>query len=135
MPRTTSTYLETISQFKELTVFYLIIKEFDKKIEGEEESKSAVFLSLCSVWNKDSEVPLNTLVSAESTSGKSFICKNIVKIFPKELLEQDITGTLGKSLLEAVRAVNTVNIEPRFSNDGLLTFLKVTHLDPVPDVL
>ncbi len=68
-------------------LFEIIIKEFSKKIEGEEKSKKAIFLSLCSIWNKDSEVPLNSLVSSESSAGKSFICKNIIKIFPKELVE------------------------------------------------
>jgi len=72
---------------KKKDIFSLIIKEFDKKIEGEDKSKKAILLSLCSVWNKDSEVPLNTLVSSESSAGKSFICKNIIKIFPRELVE------------------------------------------------
>lgn len=68
-------------------LFNLIIAEFDKRIEGEEKSKKAIFLSLCSVWNKDSEVPLNTLVSSESSAGKSFICKNIIKILPQNMVE------------------------------------------------
>lgn len=68
-------------------LFDLFIKEFGKKIEGEENSKKAIFLSLCSIWDKSSEIPNNTLVSSESSAGKSFICKSIVKIFPKHLVE------------------------------------------------
>jgi len=67
-------------------LFDRLIKELDKKIEGEKQSKKAIVLSLCSVWNLDSEVPLNSLVSSESSSGKSFVCKNIIKIFPKEMV-------------------------------------------------
>lgn len=72
---------------KDENIFERIIKQFDKKIEGEKKSKRAVFLSLCNVWVEDSEVPLNTLVSSESSAGKSFTCKNIIKIFPPELVE------------------------------------------------
>lgn len=71
---------------KDPKLFDRINKEFDKKIEGEEKSRKAIFLSLCSVWVEGSEVPLNTLVSSESSAGKSFVCKRIVKIFPKELI-------------------------------------------------
>jgi len=71
---------------KNKKIFSLIIEELNKKIEGEEKSKKAITLSLCSVWVKDSEIPLNTLVSSESSAGKSFICKNIIKLFPKELV-------------------------------------------------
>lgn len=68
-------------------LFENIVQEFNKEIEGEEQSKKAIFLSLCSVWVEDVEVPLNTLVSSESSTGKSFICKKITKIFPEELVE------------------------------------------------
>lgn len=72
---------------KNKNFFDILIKELDKKVEGEEKSKRAILLSLCSVWVKDSEVPLNSLVSSESSAGKSFVCKNIIKLFPKELVE------------------------------------------------
>lgn len=65
-------------------LFEMMIKELDKKIEGEEKSKKAITLSLCSVWVRGSEVPLNSLVSSESSAGKSFICKRIIKLFPEE---------------------------------------------------
>lgn len=68
-------------------LFSNIIKEFDKKIKGEKKSKRSIFLSLCSIWIDGSEVPLNTFVSSESSVGKSFVCKRIVKIFPKELVQ------------------------------------------------
>ncbi len=72
---------------KEPKLFENIIEELDKKIEEEEKSKKSIFLSLCSIWVKNSEVPLNTLVSSESSVGKSFVCKNIIKLFPEELYQ------------------------------------------------
>ena len=85
---------EKISQDKNVNellqnpnLFNIIIKELDKKIEKEEKSKKAITLSLCSVWVEGSEVPLNSLVSSESSSGKSFICKNIIKLFPREIVQ------------------------------------------------
>lgn len=71
---------------KNPNLFNIIIKELDKKIEGEEKSKKATTLSLCSVWIDGVEVPLNTLISDPSSTGKSFLCKNIIKIFPKEMV-------------------------------------------------
>lgn len=68
-------------------LFNNLIKELDKKIEGEEKSKKALTLSLCSAWVKDSDIPLNSLVSSESSAGKSFICKKIVGLFPSEMVE------------------------------------------------
>jgi hypothetical protein len=61
--------------------------EFDKRIKGEAKSRRAIFLSLCDIWVDDSKMPINTFVSSESSAGKSFICKQIVKIFPKDLVE------------------------------------------------
>lgn len=78
---------ELISVLKTPELFDEIINEFSKKIEGEEKSKKAVFLSLCNIWVEGEGIPLNTLVSSESTAGKSFLCKNIVEIFPKDLFE------------------------------------------------
>jgi hypothetical protein len=77
---------EILEILRNRNLFSNIINEFNNKIEGEEKSKKSIFLSSCSVWNKDSEVPLNSLVSSESSVGKSFVCKNIIKIFPKELV-------------------------------------------------
>lgn len=62
-------------------------KELSKKITGEKRSRKAIFLSLCSIWLNDMEVPMNTLVSSLSSAGKSYTCKQIIKIFPKELVE------------------------------------------------
>lgn len=78
---------EQITILKDPNLFGIIDKEFQKKITGEEKSRKAIFLSLCSIWLEDLEIPLNTLVSSESSAGKSYICKQIIKIFPRYLVE------------------------------------------------
>lgn len=77
---------ETLKILKDPNLFELIIQELNKTIEGEQKSKKAITLSLCSVWVDGCEVPLNTLVSSESSAGKSYICKKIIKLFPKEMV-------------------------------------------------
>ncbi len=60
--------------------------EFNKKIKGELKSRKAIFLSLCSIWINE-EIPINTFVSSESSAGKSYICKKVAEIFPKEMVQ------------------------------------------------
>lgn len=68
-------------------LFSFIVDALHKEVIGEVASLKAIFLSLCSIWVKNCSIPLNTLVSAESSAGKSFICKKITKLFPPELVE------------------------------------------------
>ncbi len=72
----------------EKDIFEIINKEFDKQITGEEKSRKAIFLSLCSIWVKNTQIPLNTFVSSESSAGKSYICNKILEMFPKNLYEK-----------------------------------------------
>lgn len=78
---------EVMNILKNPNLFNLIIQELDKKIVGEDKSKKAITLSLCSAWVDGVEVPINTLVSSISSAGKSFECKRIIKIFPKNIVE------------------------------------------------
>lgn len=75
------------SLLKEDTLFEKIISEQEKEITGEIKSRKAITLSLFSIFVKNLEIPIHTLVTSESTSGKSYVCKRIIKIFPKELFE------------------------------------------------
>ena len=76
---------KVLDVLKDETLFNKITeKEFSKKIVGEEKSRKAIFLSLCSIWLKDVTVPLNTLVSSESSAGKSFVSKKIRRRVPSD---------------------------------------------------
>ncbi|MCL6494515.1 MAG: hypothetical protein K6T54_07005 [Ignavibacterium sp.] len=66
----------------------ITLKEFDKKIAGEYESRRAIFLVLCSIFVKN--IPsyvMNLMVNSEASAGKSYLCKKIIEIFPKNLWE------------------------------------------------
>lgn len=78
---------EYIGILKDPGLFDLIVeKELDKKITGENQSRKAIFLSLCSVWIEDMNIPLNTLVSSVSSAGKSYVCQKIIELFPEDLV-------------------------------------------------
>lgn len=74
--------LKDIDLFKTITE-----KELGKNITGEQESVKSTFLSLCSIWLNDMDIPMNTMLSSESSAGKSYVSKKIVDLFPKELVE------------------------------------------------
>ncbi len=67
---------------KDKNLFNNLNKEFEKKIVGEEISRKTIFLSLCSVWLKGKENKLHTFISSISSSGKSYLCKKIILMFP-----------------------------------------------------
>ena len=68
-------------------LFGLIVdRELEKKITGENQSRKAIFLSLCSVWIEDMNIPLNTLISSVSSAGKSYVCQKITELFPEDLV-------------------------------------------------
>lgn len=68
---------------KNQNLFNLITEtEFNKTIVGEYKTRKAVFLDGCKIWVKDE--PSNLLVGGESSIGKDFVMKNVIKIFPKD---------------------------------------------------
>jgi len=74
----------TILKSKKL--FEMLDKELSKKIVSEEKSRKTLLLALCSVWLKNPKNKLHTFVSSISSSGKSFICDKIVKLFPENMV-------------------------------------------------
>lgn len=67
---------------------YIVEEEFPKKIVGEKNNIKAIFLTLCGIFVENHQIAsYNLCVNSESGSGKDYIVKNIVKIFPKSLVE------------------------------------------------
>lgn len=91
--------------------------ELAKRITGEIATRKAIFLSLCSIWVKDIQV--NTLVNSESSSGKSYICKAIVDLFPEELKQYRT-----KISPEAFTYWHNSSKEPDWSWDGKICYLE-----------
>ena len=56
--------------------------EFGKTIVGENNTRNAIFLENCSIWVKD--ITAHSMVGGESSVGKDYVTKNVLKIFPQE---------------------------------------------------
>lgn len=65
----------------------LILEEIKKKVEGETDTCKAIFLHLMCAWVKNTSSLPHIFVNSESSSGKSYICKQIINIFPEENYE------------------------------------------------
>lgn len=65
----------------------LILEEIKKKVEGETDTCKAIFLHLMCAWVKNTSSLPHIFVNSESSSGKSYICKQIINIFPDENYE------------------------------------------------
>jgi hypothetical protein len=62
----------------------IIDKEFDKVIVGENDSRKAIFLNGCGKWVKNANITsYNLCVNSNSGAGKDYVCKHVLKIFPK----------------------------------------------------
>lgn len=94
-------------------------KEFDKTIIGEHQTRKTVFLSLCSIWVRNSKSKLNTLVNSESSAGKSYVCKRIYDIFPEHLKQYRT-----KISAEAFTYWHNSSKEPDWTWDGKICYLE-----------
>jgi hypothetical protein len=71
--------------FKDPEIFNIIIKEFDKKVIGEEIPKKTIFLCFCGIYVKNSFKPsYNLIINGKSGIGKDFTTYSILEIFPEE---------------------------------------------------
>jgi DNA-binding PadR family transcriptional regulator len=62
--------------------------ELDKKIVEEKESRKAIFLNACGCWVENASISsFNLCLNSKSGAGKDYVVKNVLKIFPKELIE------------------------------------------------
>jgi hypothetical protein len=95
--------------------------EFDKTIVDEKQARRAIFLGLCSLWVKKHQGLPNILVNSESSAGKSYIVKQIVKIFPNEMTEYRT-----KISAEAFTYWHNPKDEPDWTWDGKILYLEDT---------
>ncbi len=65
----------------------IIIDEFDKKIVGEVEAREIIFMcAMGSLVANASYTSFNLLMHSESSAGKDYITKNVLKLIPKDRL-------------------------------------------------
>lgn len=110
------TILRDTNLFNRITV-----DEFNKTIVDERAARRAIFLSLCSCWVKNLQGLPNVLVNSESSAGKSYITKQIIKIFPKEMVEYRT-----KISPEAFTYWHNPQFEPDWNWDGKILYLEDT---------
>ncbi len=78
---------EELTILQDPALFERIDAEFDKRIEGEKESRRAIFLFACIKFVRNSGTSNNLLVNSESSAGKDYTTREICRIFPKEATE------------------------------------------------
>ena len=91
--------------------------ELSKAISGEIATVKTIFLSLCGIWVEN--VQINTIVSSESSSGKSYVCKKIIEIFPIELVQYRT-----KITPEAFTYWHNSKSEPEWTWDGKICYIE-----------
>lgn len=86
-------FLQNLEQIKEKPKIYEILcdpidnllREVQKKVEGEDEVIKVIINTKAMEWVKDAEpFSRNLLVNATSSSGKDFVVRNTLDVFPKE---------------------------------------------------
>jgi hypothetical protein len=101
-------------------LFDLIIKEFDKKIVGEENNKKTIFLASCGIYVENHDISsYNLHISSGSGAGKDYIAKHILNIFPKGFVESRTRITPA-----AFTYWHNSKFEPEWSWDGKICYLQ-----------
>lgn len=95
----------------------IVGEEFPKKIVGEEAACGNIFLNACSAF-VEGELPLALFVSAESSAGKDWVCKNVVKFLPRPFYEIKT-----KLTPEAMAYYHNAAKEPEWTWDGKVLYL------------
>jgi hypothetical protein len=93
--------------------------ELDKTIVGEHKTRKAIFLTGCYIWVDDDEIPPNIIVTSESSAGKSYICKQIFKLFPTDKKEYRT-----KITPEAFTYWHNSTYEPDWNWNGEICYLE-----------
>lgn len=107
---------ELMAILKDPNLFKRITEgEFDKTIVGEAMPKKAIFLSCCSIFAEGATV--HTIITDESSTGKSYIAGKIRELFPKESVEY-----FTKMSPEALTYLKKE--DPKWTWDGKLLFLE-----------
>ncbi len=100
----------------------IINKEFDKFIVDEEETRKAVFICACGVFVNNLASTFNVLLNGESSAGKSWIAKNVLKIFPEQVFSKKTYRT--RISPNALTYWHNSNAEPDWNWNGKILYLE-----------
>lgn len=96
-----------------------LVSEVQKFVIGEEETIRAVLLHISAIWVENTNQIPHILVNSESSSGKSFLCKAIIKMLPDSLYEYRT-----KITPEAFTYWHNAHFEPEWSWNGKVFYLE-----------
>lgn len=96
-----------------------LVKEISKKIAGEKDTIKAILLHLLGSLVKNTSIKTHLFVNSESSSGKSYICNQIRKIFPENCYEYKT-----KITPEVLTYWHNSKYEPEWTWDGKFLYLE-----------
>lgn len=110
---------ELLGILKDPNLFQRIKEELDKVVKREDKTKMSLFLSLCNIWIESSNTPISTIVTSESSAGKSYICKAVYSLFPDNLKDYRT-----KISPEAFTYWHNSSKEPDWTWEGKICYLE-----------
>lgn len=120
--------LKQIPSFlKSVNLLEIINKEFDKKIVEEKETRKAIFICGCGAWVKNLNATFNILINGESSAGKSWVCKNVLNIFPESVFSKKTYRT--RISPRALTYWHNSKVEPEWNWDGKILYLEDVGYD------
>lgn len=99
-----------------------INNEFNKFIVDEEQTRKAIFICACGSFVKNLSSTFNVFVNGESSAGKSWVVKNVLKIFPEEIFSKETYRT--KISPNAFTYWHNSNVEPDWTWNGKILYLE-----------
>lgn len=113
---------EDFKFLKNPKILDVINKEFDKKIVGEKETRKAIFVCACGAFVKNLNSTFNVLINGESSTGKSWVTKNTLDIFPEKVFSKQTYRT--RISPNAFTYWHNSNSEPNWTWDGKVLYLE-----------
>lgn len=110
------------SYLLEKDLLEIINAEFDKFIVDEVETRKALFICGCGSFVKNLSSTFNLMISGESSAGKSWIAKNVLKIFPENVFSKETYRT--KISPNALTYWHNSETEPDWDWNGKILYLE-----------
>ena len=104
---------------KDPKVLKRFVEEIGKRIAGERDTIAVILLHLMGIWVKNAAMKTHLFVNSESSAGKSYICNQIRKLFPKDLYEYKT-----KITPEVLTYWHNAKYEPEWSWNGKFLYLE-----------
>lgn len=112
----------TPSLLKDPELLEIIDKEFDKFIVDEIETRKAIFICGCGAFVQNLDSTFNVLTNGNSSAGKSWVTKNVLRIFPEDVFSKNTYRT--KISPNALTYWHNSKVEPEWTWNGKILYLE-----------